>query len=325
MKRIIIMGLVAVLITSGCSLTQNKAKPLSLEEVKVKAADFINNNLMQAGQEVSIKEITEENGLYKIIVNMPNGQEITSYMTKDGKKFFPQVMDIAEIEQKTKEKKEKQAQAEEDSRSNLPKTEQPKVELFVMSYCPYGTQIEKGILPVLEKLGNKIDFQLKFCDYAMHGKKELDENLRQYCIQKEEPQKLFSYLRCFLDKGESDECLKTVDIDQAKLNNCVKAADKEYKVTEMYNDKSTWSNGRFPRFNVFAADNNKYNVKGSPTLVINGKQISSRRDPNSLLETICASFKNQPEECQATLSNQAPSPGFGFKAGGSNSGGGCSE
>ena len=324
MKKVIIMGLVAVLIVSGCSLTQNKTKFLSLEEAKAKAADFINNNLMQAGQEVSIKEITEENGLYKIIVKMPNGQEITSYMTRDGKKFFPQVMDIAEIEQKTKEKKEKQAQAEGDSQSNLPKVEQPKVELFVMSYCPYGTQIEKGLLPVLEKLGNKVDFQLKFCDYAMHGKKELDENLRQYCIQKEEPQKLLGYLHCFLDKGESEECLKTVGIDQTKLNSCVNAADKEYKITEMYNDKSTWLSGRFPRFNVFADDNDKYNVKGSPALVINGKQINSRRDPSSLLKTICAGFKEQPEECQANLSSQTPSPGFGFKAGGSSSGGGCS-
>jgi len=49
-----------------------------------------------------------------------------------------------------------------------------------MSYCPYGTQIEKGILPVINALGNKIKFSLKFVDYAMHGKKEIDENSRQY-------------------------------------------------------------------------------------------------------------------------------------------------
>ena len=53
---------------------------------------------MQEGSEVSIKEVTEENNLFKVVVNMPSGQEVVSYLTPDGEKFFPQAMDIAEIE-----------------------------------------------------------------------------------------------------------------------------------------------------------------------------------------------------------------------------------
>jgi hypothetical protein len=67
-----------------------------------------------------------------------------------------------------------------------------------MSYCPFGTQAEKGILPVVNLLKDKIDFKVKFVNYAMHGKKEIDENNLQYCIQKEEPNKYNSYLTCFL-------------------------------------------------------------------------------------------------------------------------------
>ena len=37
-----------------------------------------------------------------------------------------------------------------------PKKEKPEVELFVMSHCPFGTQIEKGMLPVARLLGDKI-------------------------------------------------------------------------------------------------------------------------------------------------------------------------
>ncbi len=45
-----------------------------------------------------------------------------------------------------------------------------------MSYCPYGTQAEKGILPVVALLGDKIDFKLRTVHYVLHGDKEDLEN-----------------------------------------------------------------------------------------------------------------------------------------------------
>ena len=197
------------------------------------------------------------------------------------------------------------------------KSDRPFVELFVMSHCPYGTQIEKGILPVLETLGDKIDFELKFCDYAMHKEKEMDEQLKQYCIQSEEPTKFVSYLECFLEADKSDECLKENNINISKLNACVSATDARYKITESFNDKSTWRTDRngnpaFPIFNVYKEDVDKYSVGGSPTLVINGTTAKSGRDAAGLLAIICSGFNNPPEECSAELSSETPSPGFGF-------------
>jgi len=75
----------------------------------------------------------------------------------------------------------------------MDKKDVPEVELFVMSHCPYGTQMEKGILPVVELLGDKIDFKIRFVYYAMHGEKEVNEEARQYCIQKEQKDKFISY------------------------------------------------------------------------------------------------------------------------------------
>ncbi len=180
-----------------------------------------------------------------------------------------------------------------------------------MSYCPYGTQIEKGMLPVLEALGDKIDFELKFCDYAMHGEKELTENLLQYCIQKEQNDKLDDYLNCFLADGDSATCLNTAGINKSKINSCVTKADKEYKVSDNYKNKVGWQ-GSYPSFDVNKIDNEKYSVGGSPTLIINGKEISSNRDPAGLLTTICGAFETPPQECQTVLSSASPSPGFGF-------------
>lgn len=322
MRKVIILGALLIFVLTGCTILGDEdvagVKVLSMEEATAKADEFINNNLMPAGQKATIKEVVEEYGLYKIVVDAGSGQDINSYMTKDGKTFFPQAMDIEEIESASVGGDEQGPVSEVTN-----KKDKPKVELFVMSHCPYGTQIEKGILPVLETLGDKIDFELKFCSYAMHDKKELDEQLRQYCIQKEQPDKFLSYLKCFLEDDNYERCLKEVNINTTNLNSCVTAADKEFKVTELYNDKSTWSGGRYPLFNVYKNDNTKYGVQGSPTLVINGERISSDRDAASLLSTICSGFNSQPEECQTELSAVTPAPGFGFEGSGSGASGEC--
>ncbi len=186
-----------------------------------------------------------------------------------------------------------------------------KVELFVMSHCPYGTQIEKGILPVLEVLGDKVDFELKFCDYAMHGQKEIDEQLNQYCIQKEQNAKFLPYLTCFLANSDSESCLQEFSVNINELEICTDRTDKEFSISSNYVDKSTWK-GAFPSFNIYKKETNAYRVSGSPSLVINGTKVASGRDADSLLAVICSGYKNPPIECETKLNNINPAPGFGF-------------
>ena len=322
-KKNFIFGLVAgIVVVSVIGIvvmfaTGNKNKTITIDEAKAKTIEYINSNLIQGGQKATIKEAAEDGELYKMVITLPDGQEINSYVTKDGKKLFPQVMDMGE------NKKNKAADQPAISAVET-KKDKSEVELFVMSHCPYGTQMEKGILPALDVLGDKVDFKLKFVDYAMHGKKELDEELIQYCVQKNEPEKLHGYLKCFLeDETKSDACLAKININQSQLQSCIASTDKEFDVSKLYADKSTWSGGRFPQFNVNKTDNTKYGVKGSPTLVVNGSKVQSGRDSNSLLSTICSGFNNPPAECDKKLSTTPPAPGFGFSGSGSNAGGGC--
>ncbi len=196
----------------------------------------------------------------------------------------------------------------------MDKMEVPQVELFVMSHCPYGTQTEKGFIPVVELLGDKIDFEIKFVSYAMHGKKEIDEETLQYCVQKEQNDKFIPYLKCFLKEGNTTECVDEVGLNKGMLDACIKATDEEFKITELYNDKSTWSGGSYPQFNTHKAENEKYGVKGSPSLVVNGVTIESfNRDPASLLQIVCLGFEDKPAECDEELSSAIPSAGFGFE------------
>lgn len=298
---IVVIAIVVAIIYSA-----KKSNEISAQEASAKTETFINEYLMPSGSQAKITETSEEYDLYKMKIDIGSEEPVESYVTKDGKLFFPQALEIT-----PNQTADNNAQANSTPTPvNVPKSDKPEIELFVMSYCPFGTQMEKGLLPVLETLGDKIDFTLKFNDYAMHDKAELDENLIQYCIQKEQPEKLIAYLSCFLEAGDSDTCL-AANANEKTINSCVDATDKEFKVTENFNNKVDWR-GSFPGFNVNKDDNDKYNVGGSPTLVINGTTVSSARDSASLLKTICTAFNNAPEECSTQLNNQSPTSGFGF-------------
>jgi len=165
---------------------------------------------------------------------------------------------------------------------------------------------------VVTLLGDKIDFEIKFVSYAMHGEKEVLEQLNQYCIETEQNDKYLDYLQCFLEAGDGEGCLAETKVDKTKLAACTTRVDNEFAIKDNLNDQSKWLNGRFPQFNTHKAENDEYGVRGSPTLVVNGKQASSGRDPASLLATICNAFNEAPEECNTELSAASPSPGFGW-------------
>ncbi len=303
----------------GCNGTGGA---VSADEAGEKAVGFINTFMTDGNVAVDLKDVSEESSMYMVNFEV-QGQTYPSYVSKDGKFLFLQVIDMDKASQEAESGgAPSQAQAPAQA-SEVPKSEKPEVELFVMSHCPYGTQMEKGILPVAELLGGKIDFSVKFVYYAMHGKTEIDEQLNQYCIQEEEPEKFIGYLKCFLGEGKGDECLDTAGVDKAKIASCVEATDTELGITEKFEDQSTWLNGRYPLFDTDKELNTKYSVRGSPTLIINGKSASAGRDSASLLGAVCASFTDAPEECGTKLSSAQPSTGFGFGTAGSASVGVC--
>jgi hypothetical protein len=102
---------------------------------------------------------------------------------------------------------------------------------------------------------------VRFVDYAMHGKEEIDENTLQYCIQKEEPQKYIPYLTCYLEKGDTQACKKKVKINEEKIKKCIEQADKKYEINKYASDKNTYVSGRFPQYKVEEDLNKKYHIQ----------------------------------------------------------------
>ena len=149
----------------------------------------------------------------------------------------------------------------------------PEVELFVMSYCPYAVQAEQELLPFFEKYGDTIDFKLRFMVSekekpqqniteqigftSLRGESELIENKRQMVIAQLYPEKLFAYLLCRADHLEEAwvNCAKEVGLDVGRIAQAIDTEKVTLDLVEEVQRKEA------------------LNIKGSPTLVIDGRII----------------------------------------------------
>jgi hypothetical protein len=290
------------------------------ELVSQKVVDFLQSRLEMSYpgievEAVGVEEYPNMTDTYEVMVRITyqgQAQELPYYASKDGKQLFSIIGDLDE-EFETPEPAQTEPQNTGDvcSQLGISKSDKPKVEVFIMSYCPYGLQMQKAVLPVMELLGDKADFSIKWVYYVMHGKDEIDENTRQYCIQKVFGDKYIAYAECFAVTGEVDSCLTEAGIDSTALDACIAEADEEFNITGLYNDQKTWLSGRYPLYNVHLADNQNYGVGGSPTTVINGQVVSISRSPEIVKQAVCCAFSTPPAECSQTLSSAAASPGIG--------------
>jgi len=231
--------------------------------------------------DIEIINVEKESGLYKIYYFSRQGDGIV-YVTLDGKNLVNGLIPLSIIDEESSQP------------ANIPKSDIPIVELFVMTHCPYGTQAEKGLIPVIRNLGDTVDAKIRFVHYFMHEPEET-ETPRQVCIREEQSDKFLDYLECFLEDGDSDRCLTEAGIDKTKMNDCISSErDAEY-----YTKDSDLSK--------------EYGVQGSPTLVINGVQVDSGRSSSAYLDTICGAFNDIPAECESVLSSATPSPMWGWE------------
>ena len=207
--------------------------------------------------------------------------------------------------------------------SCAPKVDKPVADLYIMSYCPYWLQAQKWYLEVMSKLWKVADVNVKFVQYVMHEQKEADENVVQYCIQKEQKDKYLPYLNCYLkEEWKWAACRKEAKVDEKKLSTCIDTTKKQYKVDEKMKD----STKQFPDFDINKDEAIKAWVQWSPTFVLNGIKLDSVwRNAKAYADAICSTFKNKPKECEQTFQNINFDPMFGFTSNGSNASSGCGK
>ena len=155
--------------------------------------------------------------------------------------------------------------------SRIARTGKPTLELFVMSYCPYGVQAEEKLIPVIKKFGDQIDFKLQFIAreketssaqditpfVSLHGYPEVAENIRQLLIAQEYPDRYLDYILCRgkkLDKSWED-CAEKLGIDVAKIQALFDASEAEQLFRE----------------NIQRAA--ALGIKASPTILVDGHKF----------------------------------------------------
>jgi len=300
---VIVAVVLAVFAFKGGGITGNV---ISEKDAAEKLASYLNT---RTGGGIEINSTKDVGSLYMVIVDY-QGDQIPVYITKDGKYFVQGAIPLAA---------EEIVPTEEATPQEVPKTDKPKVEAFVFSYCPYGLQFEKAMIPVYKLLKNKADINIVAIG-AMHGEFEKVESLRQLCIQKEYGKdKLWSYLEKFAVDPEIGSCngdakcldpliskiFSQLSISKSKINSCM-AKDAE------------------ALYNADMARAGELGQSGSPGFIINGVDVQVARTPEAIKQAICSAFNTAPSECEETLSTASASAGFGgASASGSNSAASC--
>ena len=296
----------------------NSSNAISESALKTTVEQYINKNLLSTdGLTAQVTDVSAYDDYLNIMkLDIKQGDQtvqsnLSVYASKDGQTIiiggqaFNTSASLSPTQQPPAQQNENPPPAQ------IQKSDKPKAQAFVMSFCPYGLQFLKAYVPVIELLGGKADLEVRFVDYAMHGKKELDANNYLYCAQKEENAKFAGYLRCFVEAGDYQGCVATAGLDSAIIQTCVSQVDTQYSVTALYNDQSTWVSGQFPQYPVDSTLNDQYGVQGSPTFVLNGQQVQVSRTAEAIKQAICGAFTTRPSECSTVLSSSSEAPGLG--------------
>ena len=254
-----------------------------------------------ASSEVGLVNVTNEAGMYKVTVEA-QGQDIPVYVTPDGKYY---TLTLSPISQEVSTTSSDTAVQE-----NIPQTAKPKVELYVMSFCPYGVKAENNILPVLDLLKDKIDFKVRFIvnvngntindTSSLHGLEEAKEDARQLIIMKDYASKFNDYLKQFNEK-----CYQYSQ-DAANLDKCWKEVATSLGMNVKSIETAAYGTEGVNLLKEEASASGSNGISGSPTLLINGVQSSSiYSGTDATQQAICSAFNSAPSECGTKVASNS--------------------
>lgn len=282
-------------ITGGTGGITGKA--ISTQEAGSTVIQLINSYFVSQGN-ATLSDVGEESGLYKVNL-FYNQNKIAVYITKDGKSLIlPNgIVDIEQLKASATNTQQQQA-----AQTTVPKSDKPTVELYVMGFCPYGVKAENNIMPILTLLKDKIDFKIKFIVTvngdkiedvdSLHGIEEAKEDARQVVIMKYYPDKFYDYLT------DINANCYSVSRDAAKLDECWKNAAKKLGMDVKKIETAAYGAEGINLLKQDQADDQKYGVSGSPTLIINGvKSDAIYQGTATTQQAICAAFNTAPSEC----------------------------
>ncbi len=162
------------------------------------------------------------------------------------------------------------------------KAEPRKLEVFIMSQCPFAVKGLDAMREVLRTFDNDIRFEIHFIAEAqgegfraLHGQAEVDENIRELCVIKYYPDnfKYLDYIWCRNRDIRSDDwtaCTGENGIDTTLVDLCFSGGEGKNLLRE----------------DIKIAEG--LQILGSPTWVVNGRHKFNGIDAKVIIENFCA-------------------------------------
>lgn len=279
-------------------------KIISAEAAGQKVVDYVNKNILGGESKVTLKEVSEVSSMYKIKLNFEGeDQDVEAYVSRDGKYLFPLMPGIPiDLDQTTNNEQGTETQRIT-SCENVKKSDQPVLEAFVVSQCPYGLQAQRMLSGFVKETDNKENIKIRYIGSisgdkitSMHGDAEAQENLRQICLR-EETNKYWDYVSCYIKEGDTENCLDSVGVDKEQLNSCMSDISRGLKYAEE---------------DFTLAD--QYTVSGSPAFILGGDNIDEfsfgGRTADAIKNIVCCGFNSSPDFCSKELSKESAATSF---------------
>ena len=172
-----------------------------------------------------------------------------------------------------------------------------KLDMFVMSQCPYGVQVENAVAPVKKQLGDRLEVSIHYIGkgdksnlQSMHGPAEVKGDILQLCVNKLAPAKSLDFIACQNKNPRAvdnwKDCAKEIGVDQGKLSACAEHDEGKTLLAASFEEAK------------------KRGATGSPTIFLNGKPYEGGRKSRDFLRAACDTFSaDKPEAC-----NNIPEP-----------------
>ncbi len=176
-----------------------------------------------------------------------------------------------------------------------------RLDVFVMSDCPYGNQAEEAMKEVVANFGKNMDFHINYIASkntdgtftSLHGDYEAKEDLVEVCVNRYAPLKNFDFVTCMDDKG----------VKTTKWQDCAAQVGISTRLTNSIATCSTGKEGSYLlEQNIKIADD--LGIGASPTWLVNNKYQGSALDPESIKTLFCKYNVGTPG-CEKTLTSDS--------------------
>jgi protein-disulfide isomerase len=313
----IVLGLLLVvsLFTNGFNSLDLNLASGSKEEIANNVINFVNDELLQGQAVALLNELSEENGLYKLDLDIA-GQQVDAYVTKDGSLFFPQGIELEEFNvQPAAEPSMGGHEGGEVVRANVDVKDSPSkgddtAKVVIVEYsdfqCPFCKKFYDQTLSQIQSTyvdTGKVKFVYKHYPLSFHSEAE-PASLASECAN--EQGKFWEYHDLIFDnQGQLSSSIYStwaeqlgLDVDQ--FNECFESKKYLDKVQKEFSEGQ--SKG----------------ITGTPGFLINGRLVSGAQPFSSFEQIIEEELGNRETTTTGSTAANIPSAGgCGIPSGGS--------